>query len=441
MVKAHLVNAIIIIAYMIGLAILNFVTSQHTFHWILLGYSTAFASYAMMVHRLQNVSIRLLAATSIGATVLCLWSFPALSDDVYRFMWDGELLYNGVNPYAYLPSSILAMKLSPAFDGWYGKLNSPAYYSVYPFTCQAIFWMGTLIGKLGISAVLGMKLMYAAIHLWGFGFAQKLAHKCKIDQVRLYLYYLNPLVIVEGIGNMHAEVVMVAFTLAAIHFLLQKRWLWAAVLYSLAIATKLTVLMLLPFLFYYLWSEKQYKFIGYTMLTTAMLFLPLVLDKGITGFASSLDLYFRKFEFNASLYYLLRCVGQVITGYNQIAIIGPLLGLTTLYVLAKLSLDRSHWPIDMPSISLIAVAILTTHLLCSTTVHPWYLITILIFSVFSGYHSTILWSYCITWTYINYAYSPYHENLWMVTAEYVLFGFAAYSFKEFPMYKMRNVVK
>jgi alpha-1,6-mannosyltransferase len=439
MVKPHLVNAIIVIVYMIGLTLLNFITTQQTFHWILIGYTMAFASYAMMVHRLHENESRILNISTVGATILCMASFPALSDDVYRFMWDGELLFNGVNPYAYLPSSIIEIHLNPVFGRWYPELNSPAYYSVYPFTCQAIFLLGTVLGKLGISPVFGMKLIYTIIHLVGFVYASKIASRYHIDKSRLYWYYLNPLVLVEGIGNVHAEVVMVALTLAAIHFLLDQRWLWAALLYSLAIATKLTVLMLLPFMFYYLWSSKQYKFIFYTMVITAMLFLPLVLDKGITGFASSLDLYFRKFEFNASLYYILRYVGRVITGYNQIAIIGPLLSLMTIYVIAKFSFDRSHWPMNVQSLSSIAVTILTTHLLCSTTVHPWYLITILIFSVFMGYKCIVLWSYCITWTYINYAYSPYHENLWMVAMEYSLIALFAYYFREIPFKKIQII--
>ena len=59
------------------------------------------------------------------------------------------------------------------------------------------------------------------------------------------------------------------------------------------------------------------------------LIFPLLNGVFVQNFGDSIGLYFQKFEFNASVYYLLRWVGYQTKGYNLIATIGPRLALGT----------------------------------------------------------------------------------------------------------------
>ncbi len=424
--KNSIAISIILIAFCCGVYVLNHITTQHTFHWILVGYSLAFGAYTFANSKLRGQSqpMYLLALAGIG---LCFFSEPRLSDDVYRFIWDGELLVRNVSPFAYLPEDVLGMNDDTIFKDLFTKLNSQKYYSVYPFTCQVIFFIAAILSKLGLAHVYGIKLMYVVIHFSGFYFAKKIFQHLAYDERKLWLYYLNPLVLVEGIGNLHAEIVMVGLFVMALYFLITELWFFGAVFYSLAIATKLTVLMLLPYIFYCLWKKNQIRFLIYVGLISALLFLPLILGRGIFGFVSSLDLYFRKFEFNASVYYILRYFGNIISGYNQIAIIGPMLALILLSVILKVSYEKGRKEFDIISLSQLALMIFPLHLLLSTTVHPWYLITILFFTTLVEFPAVILWSYSITWTYINYNGNIYKENYFVVFLEYLFFfGFIFY---------------
>ena len=62
----------------------------------------------------------------------------------------------------------------------------------------------------------------------------------------------------------------------------------------------------------------------------------------------------------------------------------------------------------------------TVYLLLATTVHPWYLALPLVLCLFTRYRYPVLWTLVIFFTYINYSYDPYWENLWVVAVEYLI---------------------
>src|SRR5690606_4816398 len=132
----------------------------------------------------------------------------------------------------------------------------------------------------------------------------------------------------------------------------------------------------------------------------------------------TVGLWFSNFEFNASIYYLLREIGFWYSGYNQIAVIGKLLPiLVIIYVLylAVFTQQKSH--ITFIKTMLFAF---TAYLLLSTTVHPWYLTTLLFLSVFTNYKFPLVWTYVIILSYIAYASPTTSENLWLISLEYTV---------------------
>jgi hypothetical protein len=61
---------------------------------------------------------------------------------------------------------------------------------------------------------------------------------------------------------------------------------------------------------------------------------------------------------------------------------------------------------------------ITIYLLLATTVHPWYLTTLVMLSPITGYWYPVVWSLFIALTYAAYQTTPYQEQLWLVTLEY-----------------------
>lgn len=132
----------------------------------------------------------------------------------------------------------------------------------------------------------------------------------------------------------------------------------------------------------------------------------------------SYSLWFGNFEFNASLYYIAREIGYWFRGWNEIAIIGKLLPLLTLLFILYLSFFKK----TQTTKQLIAVMLFafTFYLFTSTTVHPWYVATILILSVFTNYKFPLVWSGIVIISYLAYANSDNTENLWIIGLEYLI---------------------
>ena len=82
---------------------------------------------------------------------------------------------------------------------------------------------------------------------------------------------------------------------------------------------------------------KLTRFYGVALIVFALSFLPFLNSALLEHFSATLALWFQKFEFNASLYYVVRWVGFQVKGYNIIATAGKILPLIAVVGLFALS--------------------------------------------------------------------------------------------------------
>lgn len=402
-------------------------------HWIgrdqsaalLLCYACLFVSYLFLLKE-ENSFWHLLGIGLVGRLVL-FGSLPSLSDDVYRFIWDGTLLKNGIHPFAHLPTYYLDQQVPGLDQPLYERLNSPNYFTIYPPINQAIFWFSIHIGEhwLGHANAIRGILLFADMGslfllsklLCYYGKKPSLAH----------FYFLNPLVILEVTGNLHFEGLVVFFLLLGIYgYTLKKYWL-SSVGFGLAIGTKLLPLIFLPYLLMYGIRNRKWWVAILAGTIGIITIAPLLDETFINGMHASLDLYFRKFEFNASIYFLARQIGHWIYGYNTIATIGPLLSL-----LSAMSIFILSWisTIKKWRLSFTYLLLLSAYLLFSTIVHPWYIIPLIVFGLLCGVYFPLVWSFMIFLTYLGYTSAGYELSLWIVALEYLtVFIFAVLEVK------------
>lgn len=396
-------------------------------------YTVLFASYVLMVQAAGKRSGHLMGwavAAAILFRVALIPAFPALSDDVFRFIWDGNLFTHGMNPFAHMPQYYMQRGL-PEFlsSGLYDNLNSPEYYTVYPPVSQFIYALSAALAGVHLTGnVVVMKLIMLSFEAGSIGLMKKLLDHFGRSPKWLLLYALNPLVILELSGNLHFEGVMIFLLLAAYYLFLTGRGWWAAACFVLAVNTKLVPLLLLPYLLFSLGWRRSAGLLAALLAGTAALHLPFLEGAFWAHFTQSLGLYFQSFEFNASIYYVVRWVGYQVKGYNIIQTAAPVLALTAAVLIAGVARRcRSASLRNLPAVCIVSFAL---YYLLSTTVHPWYVTPLLALVPLAGFWFPLAWSALIPLSYVTYTTVPYNESLWLVALEYgVVIAVAFYDYR------------
>ncbi len=377
------------------------------------------------------------ALLGITARVLFLPAIPNLSQDFYRFIWDGRLLILGINPYVFTPGQLangsqIAQDLisldtipnAKALIQGMGNLNA-SHYSNYPPINQLCFALAALFAKNSIlGSVIGLRILIIGADIGILYFGKKLLERLKMPVKNIFWYFLNPFIIIELTGNLHFEAVMLFFVIWSLYLLDTKRWVLAAITLGISISVKLVPLLFLPLFYKYLVPKglfgkgfwKMKKFYWITLATIVLCFAPFVSKTFITNFSATIGLWFQSFEFNASVYYIIRWIGFQTIGWNIIATVGLILPIVVFICVVLLSLFRKYNTTQNLIIGmLLAVSI---YFLLATTVHPWYIATPLLLCVFTNYRYAVLWSFMICFSYSAYRPEGFEENLLLVAIQY-----------------------
>lgn len=416
--RQHIVFSIWAISSLICYLVIAYLIPRTASLTLLTCWSVSFALYFLVIadNRLK-VNFNLLLFSAILFRLIFIVAVPSLSDDYFRFIWDGHLLNEGLSPYSFLPSQL--NRDTQLEQLIYDGLNSPNYYSVYPPVMQLIFWLSTYITPNNIiGPIVIMRTVLILADIGSIFIILQLLKKWNIPKQRIFLYALNPLIIIELVGNLHFEGVMIFFLLASIYLLLYKRVILGGILYAIAICTKLIPLLLVPLLFRRLNIKELIVFGISGIATTILLFYPFLSLSELENIFQSISLYFQRFEFNASIFYVIRAIGYYVKGYDIIAVAGRVLPIIFgAYILVELIRSKKTSLITFWERSL---WILFIYYLLALIVHPWYISVLVLCTVFTQVRFVILWSVLIGFTYLTYSQTPYAENIWIVLAEYVL---------------------
>ena len=376
----------------------------------LIWYALAFGGYLLAliwVEKRREASLSIIWSAAILFRLLLLFTVPTLSDDIYRYLWDGHVAINGVSPYAYpidapnldhLDVPIRAL----ANNRWMASPYMPTAQLLFSgltslFPLRPIFLQITMVAFDLLAGLLIARLLVLAGHFphW------------------VIIYLWSPLVIVEVAHSGHIDALMVFLMLTAIWATFSPRqgpfttWLGPIAL-ALATLTKILPMILLPILFWR-WRWRQLFLFG---LLTIGLLLPFGMVSGWgltgpldgTGLFGALRIYSDQWNFNSGLFHwfeanLLPAVGviEANTWAKRLVLVILLLvlglvgwaGRRTTGILANLRLM---------SIPFMAYILLTT------TVHPWYLLILMVFLPFlapAPHESPWRWLILAPWLYLS----------------------------------------
>lgn len=164
-------------------------------------FAGAFAAYWGVAFSACNerADIRLIWAFAILFRLVLLPCVPFLSDDIYRYLWDGHVQLQGVNPYVHAPD---APELEAIRTPWHSLVNNPSVSTIYPPFAQWVFSVGALAG----GSILTLKLLWTIADLAACLLLGLVARRTgRSVRATLILFAWSPLMVVETAWSGHFE--------------------------------------------------------------------------------------------------------------------------------------------------------------------------------------------------------------------------------------------
>lgn len=389
-----------------------------------------FLCYKLIQFEKWNVSF--LFSIGLLFRLLFLFSEPNLSQDFYRFIWDGELVRNFLNPYTTVPNTLISQPdliISNAEQLHHGMGGlSARHFSNYPPLNQLLFAIATFLGGKSIfGAIIGLRSIIILADIGAFYFGRKLLKKLNQSPHLIFWYFLNPLILIELTGNLHFEGVMLFFFVWSMYLLSINKWQWAGVLLACSIAIKLVPLLFLPLFLNYFNFKKSIVFYTIIGIISLVLFAPFYSSEFIVNYSKTIGLWFSNFEFNASLWNVVKQIGikfeakpwELIKTYGKIT---PVLTVCSVLLLTFLRKNQ-----DLRTLLTSMLWILSLYYFLSATVHPWYVIFLVMLSIFTSFRFALVWSLMVILSYFAYSRADFDENLYLLAIEYiVVFAYIVY---------------
>ena len=331
--------------------------------------------------------------------LMFLFSPPHLSDDIYRYLWDGSTTLGGSNPYAAAPATVTP---PPGLATTHSHINHPKYVTIYPPAAQVVFAGGAALG----GTITGLKALLVLLDLGLCVLLIVLLKRLEMPVWRAVLYAWNPLPVVEIAGSGHVDGAGLTMLMGALCLLVPRRrngvrgwpFLLSGALLAAAGLVKLFPFVLAPLLFLLVPKGRRSWFVaGFAASLTALIvpFLP-----HFTNMFTSLDVYARNWEFAGFAFTILRSL----TGSGTVARL--ILSAAFLFSVAAILLrfirssNCSASPATHAFQTLNAgYATAMALLLLTPTLQPWYALCLAAFLPFSTGPAglTLCWAVFLTY--------------------------------------------
>ncbi len=320
-----------------------------------------------------------------------LWRVPELSDDIYRYLFDGLMTVSGNNPYLDAPLNIRTA--TPQMAELVPMINHAHLATIYPPAAQLVFAAGALIAKIsGISALAGMKLLLVIMDLITCAIIINILMILNLSKKRAILYAWHPLPVIEIAASGHVDAAAVFFLMAAVALVIVIRsakqqgrdpnhlqtsvvMILAGIFMAFAILTKWLPVVFLPGLWLTIKSGFRRYFIYGCLAAAGLLTWPF-LPEFIHGL-QTLSTYLQNWEFSGFAFRQLRQM----TGAGETA---RLILAAGFILITGLACGQLLWEKTYRQMLRCFLTIAFAYLILTPTLHPWYAIYLTVFLPFAA---------------------------------------------------------
>jgi hypothetical protein len=341
-------------------------------------------------------SWRGLILSAVAVRLVLLFMDPTLSDDIFRYLWEGRAVSMGGNPYLHPPADAIWAGLGQ--DSIRAAVNHPEVGAIYP---PLTLWLFGVVSSL-LYHPLGMKLAMAFVDVgvvWGLG---RVLQGRRRSLAGAWLYALHPLGAVESAGSGHLESLALLMVLLAIRD-------WDRGRSGLGWAAIGGLLKFLPFLLVpVLWRRSPWL-LGLAALLGVGVAWPF-LDAG-PAMLAGLGTYTTNWAFNGSVHPMVHAA----IGEASRPLLVAVGGIVLLWAMRRFA--------DPARVALWAGG---AFVLLSPTVHPWYILWAWVPALICGVRAWSLLAALVPVSYIVLASydastSAWSEELWPRFVQYLPF--------------------
>lgn len=328
---------------------------------------------------------------------------PLFDNDIHRYLWDGHVAANGINPFLYAPAS---EHLTAFRTGYYGQIGFPEIGTIYPPFAQLVFLTAA---KLHLTTPALFKLILIPFDVGTMVLIAGLLKRIGKPIGLPILYAWSPLILKEYFNSGHIDIVMMCLMLLALYLLFIDKTALAGVAIALSVMTKGVSIIVLPLLAKRQWSWLMLSFSGVML----ALWLPYAAaGSRALGGASAYAQYWR---FNDGLFYLLYRAEEAFRSHQlPAAPFAKALGVAALLVYLVYVMRR----MDRSFESLIAACARVTCalLLLMPVVNPWYVCWLAPFLCLAPNRAMLALCLLCPLSYLYYVNNSFPE--WIRLAEY-----------------------
>ncbi len=217
---------------------------------------------------LNTIALAIIFISAVAFRLCLLGTTPTLSDDIYRYQWDGRVERAGIDPYVYPPN---APQLAFLRDEAFTHINFPHLRTVYPPLTELAFRLSVLLG----STLTAQKIVFVIAELLTVLSLLFILWKRGQSLLWVAAYAWHPLMILEVAGSGHNDALGVAMLWLGLAAWEARSWPGAAIGWVAAFLSKFLPIVLVP----WWWCRKEGRGWLITFLTLAA--IPLALHPRI----------------------------------------------------------------------------------------------------------------------------------------------------------------
>jgi alpha-1,6-mannosyltransferase len=304
---------------------------------------------------------------------------PGLSDDPFRYRWEGKLQAAGGNPYEVRPADQRWIGLR---DETYARIPGRDFKAVYgPLIEQIERWTYRAVAAAGLSPerqVFWFKLPFALCDLGAMAVLWQLLVAHGLPRANILIYAWSPLTVMEFWATGHNDSVVVLLIALALVAAAKNRWTWAFVALSLAAGAKIWPILLFP-IFIGWKRNRPLRWWQWCVLIPIAILLALPYWTNVTENLQFMSGFMGGWRNNDSLYGLILWVAKDLyrAKYTAFAVVAVVVAFLTF---REVPLERaSLWAI-------------TVMLMVSANCHPWYLTWLLPLLTLFPVPGLLLWT-------------------------------------------------